>query len=566
MALDWQDWHDELLQRSGEEQRPVLLVLNTGWGRCGADFEHAVLNDERVIDALATHAITARVDKDARPELDARYNQGGWPSVVLLDSEGEVLFGDTAPGATVLLEQVQRAALRCRGENPPDDAERAATEALLDETIPPAIERALLADFDDRHGGFGTGEKFPHPDALDYALLRHAESRNARLHEILEKTFSKIAKGGLHDAVDGGFFRYCGRRDWSRPHTEKLLETNAGLARNFLEMGQMQGRADFLAVGERTIDAMLRDFFDADMGLLHSGVDPDDEYYALDAAGRRTRRTPNRSGRMLADGNARAISALLIAGAVLSRTDLTQRAVAVGENLMRKLWRRGKGMYHSHDGQQPQQNCYLRDQAEVARSLLHIVQFTGDARFLAPLEDLIEHIANTFVDANGEFTSRADGQARVGRRDAQILEGAVAAEVFLRASMLLGRPSLSEVATRALEHHAQDFRRYGYAMAAYGRSIELVLHPPLHIVVVGEQGDPVADALLKAASTTYLPSRVVQWLDPAVDAEHLERLGLPTDGRPTAYVFRDRVCAGEHHAPETLPQGLRDANDRRLGR
>ena len=48
--------------------------------------------------------------------------------------------------------------------------------------------------------------------------------------------------------------------------------------------------------------------------LIAAGLDPDDEYYALDGASRRTRRPPARSGRMLADGNARAVSALLKAG------------------------------------------------------------------------------------------------------------------------------------------------------------------------------------------------------------------------------------------------------------
>lgn len=569
MPVAWQDWNDDLLERARRAGKPVLLSIECSWGTCCEDAERLVYGDAAVAELIARHCEAVRVDKDARPDLDAQYNRGGWPTTVLLDGDGNVLAGGSALTAGALAACIEQAAAVCRGEAPPaPPAPQAGLPgsgaAALDASIPPLIERALLADFDQRHGGFGTEHKFPHPEALDYALLRHAEFRNARLHEILEKTFSHMAAGQLQDHVEGGFFRYCARRDWSRPHTEKLLETNAGLARNYLEAGQLMGRADFLEVGVRTLEAMVRDLYDESLGLFHSGVAPDDEYYSLDAAERSTRRRPNRSGRMLADGNARAVSALLKAGAVLSRHDLTQRGVTVAESLLRRLWRRGKGMFHSHDGTTPQQNCYLRDQAETARALLHVLQYTDDRRFEAPLEELIELMASAYLDERGGFTSRSDGKPRVGRHDAHIVDGAVAAEVMLRAAVLLGRPSLAEIGTRALEHHAGDFRRHGYAMAAYGRSVELVLHPPLHIVVVGGRGERRSEELLRAASMAYLPSRVVQHLDPGADAEQLEWLRLPVRELPVAYVFAHRVCACEFTDPAGLPKGLAAANARRL--
>ncbi len=568
MPVSWHDWTDDTLAAAAREGRPVLLSLECSWGRCGERARDRLDRDAALVELVTRHCTAVRVDKDAHPELDARWNQGGWPTLVLLDGEGEVLGGGVAWSAPALRTLLERVVSLRRGEAPPvtapPTADIAPGRVVLDASVPPEIERTLLADFDERYGGFGHEHKFPHPEALDYALLRHAESRDARLREILEKTFTGMAAGRLQDGVDGGFFRYCARRDWSRPHTEKLLETNTGLARNYLEAGQLMGRADYLEVGARTLDTVLRDLLDESTGLFHSGLDPDDEYYALDGASRRTRRPPGRSGRMLADGNARAVSALLKAGAVLARSDLTQRGVAVAESLMRKLWRRGRGMDHAHDGRAAHPGRELRDQAETARALLHVLQYTDDRRFVAPLEDLVEVMASRYLDERGEFTSRADGSLRDGRRDARIVDGAVAAEVMLRAAVLLGRPSLAEIGARSLEHHAGDFRRHGYAMAAYGRSVELLLHPPLHIVVVGPRGDRTADALLRAASTTYLPSRVVQHLDPAVDAEHLERLALPAREAPTAYLLADRACAGEVTDPSALPGALAAANALRL--
>jgi len=566
MALSWLEWSDDLLERAHRERRPLLLHLVCDWGPCDAGAGHDPWSDEALCDLVEQSCLPVRVDKDRLPELDRRYQRGGWPTTVLIDGFGVQLEGGVGLSAARIARLVQRAVARCQGQSAASLPPELPAEPLpFDAGIPAAIERSLMADFDERYGGFGDGPKFPHTEALDYALLRHAEARNPRLHEILEKTFTRMAQGALQDHVDGGFFRYCARRDWSQPHTEKLLETNAGLARNVLECGQLMGRADLLAVGERTVEALLRDLLDEDVGLFHSGLEPDDEYYALDAAARRTRRPPARSQRMLADGNARAVSALLKAGAVLARLDLTQRAVAVAESLLRRLWRRGRGMLHVLDETGAAQHAStLRDQAEMARALLHLLQYTDDRRFAAPLEDLVEHITARYVDTGGAFTSLADGRRSAGRLDAQIVDAAVAGEVLLRASLLLGRPGLRDVAVRALQVHADDFRRYGYAMAAYGRSVELVLHPPLHIVVVGQRQDALSLALLRAASATYLPSRVVQRLDGLADAPVLQRLCLPVRSRPVAFVMRQGVCLDEVADAGELPEALQRANARRL--
>jgi len=222
-------------------------------------------------------------------------------------------------------------------------------------------------------------------------------------------------------------------------------------------------------------------------------------------------------------------------------------------------------MYHYDDGGGRRLPGLLRDQAETARALLHVLQFTDDRRFVEPVEDLLERIATEHVTADGEFVNRDEvsrGSAR--RPDAAIIDAAVAAEVLLRGSIYTGRVTLALLARRALELHAGDFRRHGYAMAAYGRAVELVLHPPLHIVVVGRDGDPRTAGLFEAANQSYLPSRVVQRLDPLRDAEHVARLELPPRDEPVAYICLAHDCAAEHRDPSTLWAALAAANARRL--
>ncbi len=577
MSIHWQAWHADVARQAQADGRCVLLFLVADWCVPCGEMERATFGDRELAGFIADHVVPVKIDVEAQPELATRFGRGGWPTTLVLAGPDDVVTSGTWFGPDELLAALRLAERRMRGESPVDPGATAdggdegaaprgrQPSGRLDESILPAVEDALLSHFDERHGGFGGGPKFPHPEAIDFAILRHAGRADPRLHAVIEKTLTHMAESPLRDHVDGGFFRYASERDWRRPHTEKRLEVQAGLLRNYLEAGQLMQRADFLDLAGEIADAMLRDFRDEQTGLFHASLDPDDEYYALDAAGRRTRKGPRRDGRFLADANARAVSALLKAGCVLRRQDLTDVAVAIVDSLLDRLWRRGRGMFHYDDGSGPKLPGRLRDQAETARAVLHVLQYTADRRYVGVLDDLLERIASDHATAGGDFADRdvVAGQRPLPRNDTAINESSAAAEVLLRGALCTGRSSLAELARRALAVHTTDFRRYGYGMAAFGRSVELVLHPPLHILVVGAERDQRTLSLLASASETYLPSRVVQHLDPVDDEGHLRRLGLPIRDEPAVYVCLLRDWA-EHRDPHTLPAALLSANGRRL--
>jgi len=569
MAIRWQDWDEGALARAEREQRPILLSIVASWCRFCHEMDTSTFGDDAVARLVDELAVPVRIDKDERPDLDARYGQGGWPSTVLLEPRTRrVLVGGTFFDAGALSVLVCDAARRCAtvGPDPQDEAEPArGPTGRLDETILSAVELALLSAFDERHGGFGRGQKFPHPEAIDFALLRYADTGHAPLLEIIERTLTRMAESGLRDHVEGGFFRFCAGRDWAGPHTDKLLEGNAGLLRNYLEAGQLLQRGAFLDVAGEILELLLRDLRDPREGLFSSSLAPDDEYYRLDRQTRATRRRPEPDRRLFADANARAASALFKAGAVLERRDATEAALATCEALVERLWSPAHGMYHVADAGGRRMTGLLRDQAEVARALLHAVQYADERALLDPLEDLLARLVRDHVDESGMLTDREDLLLRVPRRlDREILESAVAAEALLRGALLVGRPVYAAVGRAALAAHAPHFRRHGYAMAAYGRAVELALHPPLHILVVGRRDDARTRALFETASRAYLPSRVVQRLDPDEDRERLAALGLPAGEAPVVYVHHEHDCATVHADPQDLVEALLRAARRRV--
>src|SRR3990170_2049040 len=52
-------------------------------------------SDEGVISLINERFVPVRVDNDQRPDVNARYNMGGWPSTAFLTPDGEVLAGLT---------------------------------------------------------------------------------------------------------------------------------------------------------------------------------------------------------------------------------------------------------------------------------------------------------------------------------------------------------------------------------------------------------------------------------------------------------------------------------------
>jgi len=83
---------------------------------------------------------------------------------------------------------------------------------------------------DNDFGGFGQTEKFPFAPQL--ATLLHIDSiqQDPQLRQFLETTLQAMIGGGLRDHVGGGFFRYSDTREWSAPHFEQMLYTQALLA------------------------------------------------------------------------------------------------------------------------------------------------------------------------------------------------------------------------------------------------------------------------------------------------------------------------------------------------
>src|SRR5207245_8383354 len=111
---------------------------------------------------------------------------------------------------------------------------QAETTAKSDYQVFQSGYEQLSRSFDDKEGGFGTAPKLPRPVSLNFLTRFYArdpkgESGKHALEMDLV-TLRKMAAGGMHDHLGGGFHRYSVDRYWHVSHFEKMLYDQAQLA------------------------------------------------------------------------------------------------------------------------------------------------------------------------------------------------------------------------------------------------------------------------------------------------------------------------------------------------
>ena len=89
--VNWREWGQEAFDEAQEQDKVVMLYIGAFWcGFCQGMDETTLSNDE-TITLLNAYFISIRVENAQRPDIDARYNQDGWPSIAFLTPWGDHL-------------------------------------------------------------------------------------------------------------------------------------------------------------------------------------------------------------------------------------------------------------------------------------------------------------------------------------------------------------------------------------------------------------------------------------------------------------------------------------------
>ncbi|MEO7167583.1 MAG: thioredoxin domain-containing protein [Spartobacteria bacterium] len=304
--VDWYPWGEEAFEKARREKKPIFLSI--GYSTCHwcHVMERESFENEEIAAIMNSKFVNIKVDREERPDVDRVYmtfvqattGGGGWPLNVWLTPGLKPFVGGTyfppkdrngQPGFPSVLLRISQAweadrnkitesgnqivAALARSANAP--AEPGKLSPKLIETAYQQVARS----YDAREGGFGGAPKFPRPVTLNF--LFHVYHRSAPDSEVggaalgmALQTLRKMAAGGMHDQLGGGFHRYSVDALWRVPHFEKMLYDQAQLAGSYLDGYQITGDLRYEAIARDTLDYVRREMTDASGGF-YSAEDAD---------------------------------------------------------------------------------------------------------------------------------------------------------------------------------------------------------------------------------------------------------------------------------------------------
>jgi uncharacterized protein YyaL (SSP411 family) len=478
--INWHPWSPAAFEEARQSRRPILLAISAVWCHWCHVMDETTYSNSGVIDLINREYIAVRVDNDVRPDINQRYNMGGWPSTAFLTSSGDILTGATYLPPDQMADALNKVASYYR-TNQADIATRvlearrrsgsgvARSAGSLDDGIVDSILAAVTAAYDGEYGGFGNAPKFPQTEAI-VLLLEQAQVRsNPGLRQMAVHTLEMMAGGGTYDHVEGGFFRYSTTQDWSVPHFEKMLEDHAGLINGVA----LAGMTSVLDSATGYLDRVLRD---EDSGLYAGSQDADEHYYALDADARALGSAPYVDRRVYTAWNAALAVAYLDAALRCDRPSLQEHAAKLLDGLFHDAYRAGQGMAHAEGvgGQLGDQVWSLWAAVRAHAAGL------GD-RWLPAATDIAAHLEERYADRDlGGYFDRAGGEelGRLGDPIKPLVENSVAAIALIELDILTGDPEspYRARARRALESVAALPRQYGLMAAVFARALDRTKH------------------------------------------------------------------------------------------
>src|SRR5437899_2401911 len=298
--VDWYAWGQEAFAKARRDNKPIFLSI--GYSTCHwcHVMAHESFENEETAAIMNREFVNIKVDREERPDVDRVYmtfvqattGGGGWPMSVWLTPDLKPFVGGTyfppvdrygQPGFTKVLERIA-AAWKQGHEKIAEQGSKivealresqnaqAETTAKIDNQFFQTAYEQLSRSFDDKEGGFGTAPKFPRPVSLNFLARFYArDPKGESGKHALEMdlfTLRKMAAGGMHDHLGGGFHRYSVDRYWHVPHFEKMLYDQAQLASAYLDAFQITQDRQYADAARDILDYVARDITSKDGGFF----------------------------------------------------------------------------------------------------------------------------------------------------------------------------------------------------------------------------------------------------------------------------------------------------------
>lgn len=472
----WFESEDDAFATARVQDRPVAIFLAAFWCRYCQRMDEEAFSDRENMALLNAYFVALRVENAKRPDIDARYNLNGWPTIAFLTPNGKLLAASNyLPTAefkelllSVYMEYQQhkeefRSGVRSANLNPvtPESfVRREPAVSCLKE-----ITESIIGTADHANGGYGNGQKFIHAEVNEFLLSHYDRTHDARLLDHVRLTLEQMRSSAIYDAEEGGYFRTTTGADWVQPHREKLLSEQAGLLLNCLHLFRITQSRDHARMVEEIIDYLEHKLFDSSKPAFFGCEDflrvetKSDEFFTIV------------DDCIYTDANALAVIAYLEAAARFNHFKHKARALHVLEFLWHHNRDEQRGMFHYFD-EAPQIPGLLIDQVRMGIALVRAFAATGDNSLLDRATELADVVVAQLACPVGGYFDRGQSDLDfLGPRLILIDQNGVTASFFLMLANATGQAKYRDAAVSAFSAFRGDFASYGIQAAPFGQAI-----------------------------------------------------------------------------------------------
>ena len=284
--VDWYPWGKPAFEKAKKENKYIFISI--GYSTCHwcHVMAHESFEDQGVADLLNKNYVSIKIDKEQYPHVDRYYQQvhyimnrrsGGWPLTIILTPDLKPFFAATyipknskygSIGLTEILNKIPTISK--------EDITKSANEIqkIVETTQQNSKHEAVATDpeiakkvvmqyqhyFDAEFKGFSKAPKFPQATNIQLLLTLNGISKNKDGLEMALSALDAMAKGGIYDQIEGGFYRYSVDERWLIPHFEKMLYTNAELFTAYASAYQLTKNPLYKKVVQETVAEMDRRF------------------------------------------------------------------------------------------------------------------------------------------------------------------------------------------------------------------------------------------------------------------------------------------------------------------
>ncbi len=424
-GFQWADLGPEAFAKARSQNRLLILHGAAQWCHWCHVMEETTYRDAKVAALVRARFVPVRVDVDARPDIEERYSQWGWPATILLDGQGREIakYRGYMPPAQLL--ELLQTALQSTAIGPQQSSEFEPGPASAPVSALPWLARRLIRDMDEyydhRNGGWGTRQKLAVGANSQVEALRAQgadEDAQARLLEGLR------AQRPLLDPVDGGIYQYSTGGTWTKPHYEKLMTYQAAALEAYATAFGLTGAPD-MAADASNIVKFLDHFMTSEAGTYYTNQDADvgahepttpllagKDYYGLGRKGREQIAQPWVDTHVYGYENGLAIAALVTAYEATKDLGLLQRARRAADAISQShLLENGAVL---HDAERRVGPYFLADAAAMCRAFARLAQHDEGTRYRDLAVRIAEYMQTELLDTKVQayFASSRDPDAQ----------------------------------------------------------------------------------------------------------------------------------------------------------